>query len=502
MMMMMELTRLVLDVLGDARDGCGHTCLPLDTLAWHVRARAGPSATDPDFRRALHALRSQGAVVVTSRPMQLVALRALMEADRFIFDTLCCLEGGGACVCAAAGPNGPEEGLLGGGPQDAVSRAIDDAMSEGRCPDLHRLAVLSSFYERGPLAVRDHGGGGGALLGGLLLGGCARVGCRAVCLWREARSVRASEGGPAPSLCETYDAFLARPPVNALLEASASADGAAMLVMFDATRVTSAEMRAVLIRLPSSVKVVLVGDPGDSAGGGVFFDVIDSPLVRALSLTRRCPDACHGAPASSARRLCEGLRAGVDVSWVTWPRGWRAAFGSHAVADAAASEGEEDDLAFVDVERGCAVPWEALVPSGPLVACVVLGGGERDGPGHCEVVRLTGDADADGRALDELGDRECVALYVASEPRAATVPAGTLARAVGLARSRLMVVGARQAVLAALPHPPTAPPLPPIDGSHRFTCLRKFLRGDLVAAPFTVDGSACVGGADASRDWS
>ena len=242
----------------------GHTCFPYDAVITHVTNKIGTKASI--IKEHIAQLRSLGMVVFTSKPFPLIALRSVMETDRFIFNTLRFLE-----TVEIAHDNSSIRDII-----DMYETSVGRKIT-----DIQLLVILSIFYEPGSLLIEDIGGMYYSNLIDLLTYCCNVKQVYGLFLTRK-DPVKLVSGDY--TIHTTYSQF-----INDNSAHNTKFLGKQLILFLaDASMITSSELQDILIRLTSSIKLVFIGNPDIEVDqcGNMFYDILDTKVIKCI--TNKC----------------------------------------------------------------------------------------------------------------------------------------------------------------------------------------------------------------------
>lgn len=283
----------VIDYLNNAHKEHGSTCCVLlevlEHVLDHVCLRYGDGNHDANrlllVRKVLSKLRIEGKIVISSRPVPLIAFRQLMENDRFVYMSLQHHNAG----CLAYGTSRSDQTV------SMYSQCISEGM---------QLALLKLFREPGPLVVTYHDQTEKKLFIELTTSIAESHGNRVACI------DDFNEGSGGMSLIATNSMH-------------------PLLVIFgDAENMTTTDLYKSILQMPTNdVKLVFIANIKCMTNDASFIaDLCRSPIGSSVTLDggNDCPtNVFHLAstgeekdPKSVVCAFLEDLKAGVQCTWI------------------------------------------------------------------------------------------------------------------------------------------------------------------------------------------
>lgn len=303
-------------------DQYGHTCFPMEDVVRNVlQSTCGErecTLTYKNICSTIFRMRAAGVLALSTKPVPLVALRSILDIDKFVYDALHLLYGvrwsSLRSVWASISAY-----------EDASGRTIHD---------LVKFATLSAFYDPGSLLIVDKHGHADQCFPGLVSYCCERSGVPCVVLGSMQRTL----DGVCTTTYVTYSELeaVAVPRRNDTF----------MLVLMDADCMTSLDLKNVLVHLSGTPKIVFVGESEGSADGGagmgkgsVFSDVLDAPCAKTIRIcgVGEHTDASGAQVMRGVQQFCSDVTAGRCVEWV------KEAYLTTATGDLAYCEVADDD---------------------------------------------------------------------------------------------------------------------------------------------------------------
>lgn len=283
----------------------GHTCFPMEDVVRYVLQKFAKakdtrqSLTYKNVCSTIFRMRAAGVLALSTKPVPLVALRSILDIDKFVYDALHLLYGVRWSSLS---------------PSNSVWAAIREYEVACGQPiqDLVKFAALSAFYDPGSLLIVDRHGHADQCFPGLVAHCCMRAGVPCVVL-----------GSMPRPLTDSVAAYVT---YSELSESKVSGrNDAFMLVLMDADCLTSLDLKNVLVCMSGTPKIVFVGaedserDQGHGMGkGGVFADILDAPCAKTIRICSSgdSTDASGALIMRGISQFCADVAAGRCVEWV------------------------------------------------------------------------------------------------------------------------------------------------------------------------------------------